>query len=85
MCVYCIITEQRIAGADYDSPKAAQSGRSVLSGFFMLVFSFGIFLRTAQACTIILNVKFLPFGINITNFEKSSIVPVIFCCDNRSV
>ena len=32
--------------------KAAQSGRLVLSGFFMLVFSFGNSLRTAQACTV---------------------------------
>ena len=48
----------------YDDLNATQNGRSVLSGFFLSVFSF-VFFRTAQVYTVyiytILNVKFLPF------------------------
>ena len=50
-----------IAGAGYDGPNAAQNGMSVLSGFFVSVFSFVFFLEPPKLILYtILNVKFLP-------------------------
>ena len=56
-------------------------------GFFHVGFQFRYFFSELPKPILYttLNVKFLPFVTNITNFEKSSIVPVIFCCNGGSV
>ena len=55
-------------------------------GFLCVGFHFRYFLRTAQAWTVYYFKCWISsFCINITNFEKSSIVPVIFCCDGGTL